>query len=274
MPISRATLCVTLAFLSTISAAQSAASKPVSVLPSAEAKQIVAQARNAYYNLEGAGFAQYRCQFQPDWDAIFAQLATDELGREKLLPILKQERFYVAVGPEGASSISRQLDIAPPSEAVAERLRTSVSGMDQTVTGFLKTWELFGISSPFPSEDSAYEVEDRDGNYRVTYKEAADDVTVVMNHDLKVTEFILASTALNGDFRITTIPSDKGLLFAAYDADVRQGTAASQHVSAKMEYGQFDGWTLLSAVKMATPIPSGTLTVPIAFTNCEVKRKN
>ena len=91
-------------------------------------KELVRQARQSYYNLANAGLNEFRCQVLPDWDTTFNGLKADPVGRDQVLPILRKTHFELLVGPNGASTVSHQSELAPPNEQVAERVREAIAG--------------------------------------------------------------------------------------------------------------------------------------------------
>lgn len=95
------------------------------LLPAAvgmDRKEVVRQARQSYYSLQREDVSGFQCQVAPDFESMFKAVKTDAVGREQVLPILKKTSFQILVGPDGASSVSHQSEIAPPNEEVAERV--------------------------------------------------------------------------------------------------------------------------------------------------------
>jgi len=133
-------------------------------------EEFIKQARKSYYNLPNAGLKEFRCEVTPDWDATFKALKTDQVGRDQVLPILRKTHFQLVVGPQGASTVSHQSEIAPPNEQVAERVREAISGMEQLLTGFLQTWSQFMINVPIPDGADGYQSENLGDRYRLAMK--------------------------------------------------------------------------------------------------------
>jgi len=75
----------------------------------ADKKAIQQQTNRAYYNLKSHGLAEFRCNVLFDWDGSFSSMKTDATWKETILPIAKQMKFQVSVGPTGAASVSHDL---------------------------------------------------------------------------------------------------------------------------------------------------------------------
>src|SRR5579863_8004534 len=150
-------------------------------------EEIMQRARQSYYNLKDEGLVKYRCRLVPDWKSMAKSLTADASAQE-LFPLLSGERFEVAIGPDGASSISHHSDQTPPNEQAAERLRKVTGGLEQTVTGFFQMWSVFMFNSPLPDAGESYLLEDLGERYRVTYKVGANDVVTTMTKDLAIDE--------------------------------------------------------------------------------------
>ena len=144
-----------------------------------ERKEVMRQARESYGGLKGQGLTEFQFDVVPDWNTFY-QVQEQGLGQDELLPALKQVHFHVVVGPDGASNISHQSDVAPANEGLATRMRQSISGMEQVITGFLQTWSGYAMGPPMPAVDSEYQIEDLGKTYRFTYKDGPGDVVLTL----------------------------------------------------------------------------------------------
>jgi hypothetical protein len=230
--------------------------------------ELLDRASHAYYNLKDAGLLEFRCRVLPDWDAIYANLNVDAAGRE-LLPLVKQTRFDVLVGPTGASTVSRHSDAAPPNEQLAERLRTTVTGVEQMLTGFWGVWSQFMYGVPGPDRRREFTTQEVDGEYRITQKEGQVDILLTMNSDLALTEV----RTTTGDIVVTVRPKlshlPGGYLFSGYGTTYFKkgsGPVASQVL---IENRDVEGFQLPVQVIGVM----GGVRVPLTFSAYQIKKR-
>jgi hypothetical protein len=178
----------------------------------------------------------------------------------------------VAIGPTGASTVSHQSDYAPPDQQVAERLRTTTLGLEQTITGFFNIWSPFTFESPFPDADSEFLLEDSAGQYRLTYKQGAAQVVTTMTGDFAMTETEFKTPQMNFDFHPEWSRVKGVYILSAFKALFGASPADRQEMDGKVTYQEVDGLELPSAltVKMATPARNAT--IQVAFENCRVTK--
>jgi len=234
----------------------------------ADPKETIRQARESYYSLKGQGLTEFRCQVDTDWDSIFKGVKTDAVGRGQVLPILKKTHFQLLVGPEGSSSVSHQTEVAPPNEKVAERVRSSVAGVEQILTGFLQTWSVFVISPPLPSIDSEYELQDLGEKFRLSYREGQADIVTSMSHDFAIDELKATTPEFEGSVRPKLSRNKEGFLLGGWEATYKAASGAPQQLAVKIEYGNVEGFRLPTTVEVVT-----SLDIHLTFADYQVKRR-
>jgi hypothetical protein len=249
-------------FLSTILSAQ--------VL---DRREIVRQARESYYSLKNEGVSEFRCDVIPDWDPMFKNLKTDPVFLDQVLPILKRTQFRVLVGPTGSSTVSHESETAPPTEEVAERVRGSVSGIEQILTGFFHTWSALAFNLPFPDVDSEYQVEDLKGKLNLTYKEATASVATTMTHDFAIDEMKVKTPDLEGAIRPQLSKNKKEFHLIGYDATFKATTGPPQQLTVKIDSQTLEGFELPSKVRAAMTLAVGPVEFPFVLTNCQIKKR-
>ena len=111
---------------------------PVPAANAADQRDTLERINKSYYNLKAEGLEEFRCRVVPDWDSVYRSVKADADGLQ-LRDVLDRVHFEVAVGPDGAASISRTFDTPPPSQQLAERIRTVTSGFEQVVEGFFQS---------------------------------------------------------------------------------------------------------------------------------------
>lgn len=176
-------------------------------------KGVVEKAWHSYYSLKAQGMLEFRCNVQPDWNLTYKSVKADPSTMQDLMPLLQKTYFKVIVGPEGASTVSHESDVAPSNEKLAESMRKSIGGIEQILTGFFQTWSGFVVNPLLPATDSDYRVEELGDKYRLTYKEGATtDVVTTLDHNFAIEQFEVTEPNLTATLRPTWTRNEKGLL--------------------------------------------------------------
>ncbi len=187
--------------------------------------------------------------------------------------MLKATHFTVLLGPDGASTISHESDIAPPSEEVAQRIRQSVDGMEQLLTGFFQTWSVFMFNSLLPEPDSKYHLEDLGEKYALSFSERANQVAVVLNHQLAIEEVKVTSPKFDSTLHPQWSASSNGRVLTGYQAYYKGATSEPVQLSVKVEYREVEGLSLPSTVDAAVPSPAGSVSIRLVFLDYQVKKR-
>ena len=237
----------------------------------ADKKAIQQQTNRAYYNLKSHGLAEFRCNVLFDWDGSFSGMKTDATWKETILPIAKQMKFQVSVGPTGAASVSHEFGQAPPSQAVADRLRQVSEGIDQMLGGFFETWSQLMIKPPLGGDPEAYQVEENPDGYRITDK---DNSAITMKRDFVIDTVEAKTSEFEGVVRPKFFKSADGeLLMESYDVAYTANGGASQRLSVAIQYQTVDGLLLPRTIKMSMALSQGQLDWPMTLDSCQVKKQ-
>lgn len=180
----------------------------------------------------------------------------------------EKDAFPTAGRPEGSSSVSHQTEVAPPNEKVAERVRSSVAGVEQILTGFLQTWSVFVISPPLPSIDSEYELQDLGEKFRLSYREGQADIVTSMSHDFAIDELKATTPEFEGSVRPKLSRNKEGFLLGGWEATYKAASGAPQQLAVKIEYGNVEGFRLPTTVEVVT-----SLDIHLTFADYQVKRR-
>ncbi|HUK31175.1 MAG TPA: hypothetical protein VLV89_08675, partial [Candidatus Acidoferrum sp.] len=134
-------------------------------------KEIIAKARQSYYNLRTQGMAGYSCNITPDWNLLLAaQWKSDPTAADKAVKTLKQIQFNMVLATDNSVKISHSVPLAG-SDQDSAALNQIYSGMKQMTEGFFQTATPFILDSPFPAADSDFQLEDQGSQYLLSYKE-------------------------------------------------------------------------------------------------------
>jgi hypothetical protein len=230
-------------------------------------------ARKAYYSLKKEGLVEFRCNVQPDWEAMLAGANADDATKTEVLPILKKTRFGVLVGPDGASSISHQSDAAPPNEEVAARIRSMTEGMDQILTGFFQTWSGFTINSIFPDTDTKFQLEDQGDKYRLTYGDGSSGVLISMSHDFAIEELKVTTAQFVATIQPQFVHEENGFLLTGYNASYKPASGDPLQLSVSIDNSDVEKLRLPRTVKATVPTPGGPLEIVLTFSDYQIKKR-
>jgi hypothetical protein len=74
----------------------------------ADSKDIINQARGAYYSLQARGFAGFRCSMTPNWQVFLQEeRKTNPSGADRALHKLEGPQFLISLGASGSTKIAR-----------------------------------------------------------------------------------------------------------------------------------------------------------------------
>jgi hypothetical protein len=242
-----------------------------------ERTELIRKAEKAYSSLGTQGLNGFRCRVQPDFDAMFKSLKTDEAGKTEVLPIMKKIRFQVVAGPDGGASVSHQNDEAPPSQAIAERISKVTGGTDQMIDGFLRTWTNMAISSPFAGVDTNETIEDLGQKYRLKHKDASADVTLLIGHDFTIEEMDVVLSGQHVILHPVWAATPRGWRLDSYDGTFEAESGTTTSLTVKFTYQDIEGFQMLNIVDVTMSLPSGTvdgtLHVPFVFSDYQITKR-
>jgi hypothetical protein len=132
-------------------------------------KEVIAKARQSYYNLHTQGLAGFHCDISPNLDLVVAdQRKTDSAGADKSMANLKGLRISMSLDAENNVQVKR--DDLPPADAQAASERNRIfSALQQVVSGFYQTATPFILDTAFPDVNGEYQLEDQAGKYHLSY---------------------------------------------------------------------------------------------------------
>jgi hypothetical protein len=205
-------------------------SVPLAAAP-ANDKDIIRQARNAYYSLQAHGYDQFRCTVTPNWRAVLqGQIKSDPGAVNRGVDILKQ-LVFVATVKNGAAATMTHNTVTPTNANMAKGLEQIYSGMEQMVAGFFATWAGYVVTPLLPAVDDVYRLQDKGGQWRLSYKEGAVDIVTIMGKDLVMRETTFSAPTFISTLKPQFVHASEGLLLSGYHADYRGITATERDVT-------------------------------------------
>jgi hypothetical protein len=239
----------------------------------ADKREIVKQARAAYYSLRGRGLDEFESNVQPNWRLVLKdQLAADPANAEKALTMLNGIHFLVALGRDGAVKITHREDVAPVNQQAAEGFKQIFSGMEQAMSGFFDSWSPFMLTSPFPEVAGDYTLEELNNQFHLSYKDGAAAIVTTMSKDLAISEIKVDSPEFKSVLKPQFTKSAQGLLLSGYEATY-QGTAggASVLLNVRIENQPVNGMQLPHKLNLDGSYQGTPFQMELTFSDYRVK---
>src|SRR5262245_54208361 len=240
----------------------------------ADKREIVKQARAAYYGLRPRGFDSFQATLTPDWNVVLS--ASGQKPTEAQLALLGGLHFEMIYDGAGKTRVTHRSDTPAPNEAVQKGYDQIFNGMDQVIEGFFQTYTPFMITSPFPSIDGDYRVDDIENGYVVAWKEDRDttSITTRITRTFAITDMVINSTEFDALIKPTFSTSTDGYVLAAYNGFFKpkagNGTVL---IDCSIEHQLVDGFRLVRKLTFSSSVDGSPNKTEIAFSNYSVKRK-
>ena len=125
----------------------------VSAASAVDDKEVIKQARGAYYGLASHHFVSFNCNVMPNWEALLQeQRKANPANVDRAIKKLSGIRFTVSLQTSGSAVITHT-SVAATNDKEAADLKQVYDGMQQMVTGFFDTWTVFMRTPPLPEPD-------------------------------------------------------------------------------------------------------------------------
>lgn len=231
---------------------------------------------HSHYSLTREGLSELRCVAQPDWDTTVRSVHAEATSIQ-LREALKGARFEVAVGPGGASAVSRHFDTAPANAQAAEQMDNVAGGTEKVLSGFFQTWSQFMFESISTPKDEEYTLDESGGLYVLSQKQDSMLIVIRATREYLVKDLTISGSGVEAIFYPEFSRSNKGLLLTGYDATFRIPTTSGKPTEVitnmKIEYQDLQGLKLPSSI--ATKVGAGAMQpeISIRFTDCHVTKR-
>ena len=237
-------------------------------------KEIIARARQSYYNVRDQGLAGFRCEITPNWDSLLADTRkTDPASADRALKNLNQIHFSMTLATDNKVQITHTAPSAENAQQ-ASALNQIFDGMQQMTSGFFDTANPFILSSPFPEVNSEYQLEEQGGQYRLSYKEGDADVVTLMNKGLVISSLNVTTPVFTSSIQPLFLENPKGLLLAGYTASYKSKTPGEDtDLSVQIIYQEIDGLQLPQKLNLAGTYGGSPFKVEVTFSGYQITRK-
>lgn len=248
----------------------------VSSLSTASATQsgniaILRQAKQSYYNLPKNGFLEFKAKVEPNWSVAVKGIEQNP----EAMRLLSGLKFSLMLNSKGEIKLNHEATIPAPNAAVDAGYKQIFEGMDQQVSGFFETWNLFMLSTPFPDENSEYTLEDSGNEYRINYKEQESAILIRMKKDLVVTEISTASSLFTSVVRPHFVKTSKGNILAGYSGSYLPATGPGKtELELQVEYLEVSGFQLPRKLRFSGFYDGKPIQSEMAFSEYQVNGKD
>lgn len=238
-------------------------------------KEIVRQARQAYYTLRSEGLSAFQCNVAVDWDKLFTSILGPDgvANNPDLVNSGKATRFAAALGLDGQPKVTHRFGVVPADAKVKASLEQIVSGTEQVVGGSLQSWGGVLFATPFPAVESNYKLEERGSQYRLSFQEGKIDILIVMAKSLVISEMSVNMPEGLATLKPKFVKTPKGLLMSSYRGELeRQGT--KQHGQTGIEYQEVSGVKLPRKLSVDWSPSNSSISVKVdaLFSDCKVTK--
>ena len=237
-------------------------------------KDVIKRARDAYYSLKSNGLVEFHCDLSPDWQALLEDTRkTDAAAADRAIQTLKQLRFTVSLGTSGSAKVTHTT-ITPINDEMAKGLNQIYGGMEQMVSGFFDTWSPFMITSPFPEPDGEYELEERPGQWNLSYKDGSANVATAIGKDLAIRELKVTTTEFNSTIQPRFSGSPRGFLLTGYQAEY-YGKSPGQTTKLRVDilYQEVNGLQLPRKLSLGGSYGAVPFQVEVTFSGCQATKQ-
>lgn len=240
-------------------------------------KDLVRQAKAAYYNLPSHGFAQLHASIVPDWEPMLKsqlQNATPDTV-QRARDALNSLHFAISLDSAGQIGITHSLSGSAANEKMAKAFDQIFSGMEQAVKGVFATWSPFMLTSVFPAVDGDYKVVELGQQYLISYKDGDADVLLTMGKDLAIREVKVTTDKFTSLVWPAFTRTSQGLVISGYKAHY-QSVAGNDTTELEIKIGnrKVDALEVPSDLNIDAVYNGSPYQIMLAFTDIQVHKKD
>src|SRR5439155_11014558 len=123
-----------------------------------------------------------------------------------------------------------------------------------------------------PELKDEYQIEEKDEQYRVSYKEGTAEVLTILGKDFAVRELKVTTPDFSSTLKPTFQKTPQGLVLVGYEATY-EGAGNSTQFKAEIENQDAGGFPLPSKLTFKGTFNKSPIAMEIAFTGYEVKKR-
>jgi hypothetical protein len=239
-------------------------------------KDVIKQARNAYYSIQDQGSIEFQCVATPNWEKLLqAALKANPSGVGQVVIKLKKINFIVSVAKNESAKITHNA-VPADNDKQAEGLKQIYSGMEQMVRGFFDTWSTFMKYPPLPVPDGEYQLREQGGQWDLTYRDGTADVATIMDKDFAVRELKVSAPEFLSTIRPQFTRSNAGFLLTGYQGDYRSKSPNANdttQLQISINYQQVSGFQLPKTLDLDATYAGARSKVEVTFSGCTATKR-
>ncbi len=237
-------------------------------------REIISQARQAYYSLRAHGLVQFQATVQPNWRLLLKDIP-DPAKVDDTAKILNKLHFSMSLDENGAVKVTHQSDATAEDDTrYAAGFNQIFDGMAQMTSGFFDTWKPFMLTSALPAVDSDYQLEDKGTEYLLTYKEGSSDVQTTLSKTLVITEIKVDDPTFHSWIRPQFQTSSKGFVLTGYDsAYIGTNGSGKTALTVQIENQEISGQVLPSKLTLNGSYEGTSFSVEVTFKDYQVRNR-
>jgi len=228
-------------------------------------KQILATARQKYYNLRRSGLIELEASLKPNWQAV-----ADFRSHTAALEILEGMKLSISIDSESKLRMDHPTDLIPATEKAADYMKKIFDHLDQAVSRFISTWSVFMLTSPFSPVDSSYEITEFADRYQFSRKEGATNVVTLTDKDFRINEIRVTGENLKASLKPLLKEAPGGLILNGYVANYETSSRHTR-VETSLEYQLVNGLQLPRKVNVNTVYEGEPARIEWLFSDYKVK---
>jgi hypothetical protein len=244
------------------------------VAQSADDRQILTQAGQAYYSFHAQGVSAFQCELTPDWNFLLQdQRQQNPAAADTAIKILAQLHFVVSLGADDKVTITHN-ELTGQSQEMNNALAQIYGGMEQMTTGFFDTWKLFMVNKPFPETQSQYQLDTVGALYSLHYKENLSDVYTTMSKDFAITQLSVTTSEFRSHIFPKFTKSANGFVLSSYDADYDSDKPGeSTRLNVTLAYQLLNGIEMPQRLELKGTYGGTPFAVLLGFQGCQITKK-
>jgi hypothetical protein len=250
--------------------------RPAVAADRADKREIIRQARAAYYSLRQKGLDSFQVNITVNWEVVLKGQTADPVQRANAMKLLNGLHFGQSFDSDGKTTVTHRADTPAPNAQSQTGYNQIFSGMDQVITGFMDTYKPFMVGSPFPAVDSDYVLEDFNNGYRLTYKEGATtQVITLMSKTFVIAETIVHATDFDSSIKPSFLTTADGYVLAGYDGDYKPTKTATGVVKlmGTLEHRTVEGLRLPYKLYFDSSVDGAPNSTELTFTDYTIKKR-
>ena len=232
--------------------------------------EVLKEATQSYYGLRKSGLIEFQARVTPTWEVAVKNIESNP----EALKLLNGLKFTMLLGADDAVTVNHEVTIPAPNAKAEEGFKQIFSGLEQMLSGFFMTWNLFMLNNPFPSADREYQVKDLGNTYLLTYKETDADVAITMTKSFSITELKVVTPEFSSSIMPQLTKTEKGYVLSGYAANYLPAKGPGKvELNIQLDYQDVNGLKLPQRLRAHSVLDGQPTETELIFSDYRVKAR-